>query len=97
MSSNDTADEDEVTLDLNDSNELSLDTAFLDAVISGTHSTSWTSSIMIESAEVMLKLGIGAEAIAIIEDTYKLLPNVVLQKPRKALQGHGKQCLEGLG
>ena len=55
INSNDAAEEDEVTLDPSDSNELSLDTAFLDAVTSGTQTT-WTSSIMIESTEVMFKL-----------------------------------------
>jgi len=84
MNSNDAAEEHEITLDPSDSNKLSLDTAFLDAVTSGTQTT-WTSSIMIESTEVMFKLDTGAEATAITEGTYKLLPNVVLEKPRKAL------------
>ena len=53
MSSNDAAEEAEVTLGPSDSNKLSLDTAILDAVTTGTH-TMWTSFIMIESTEVML-------------------------------------------
>jgi len=100
MNSNDAAEKHEVTLDPSDCNELSLDlgldTAFLDAVTSGTQTT-WTSSITIESIEVMFKLDTGTEATTITEDTYKLLPNAVLQKPRKALQGPAKQCLQVLG
>ena len=43
------------------------------------------------------KLNLGAEATAITEDTYKLLPNIILQKPRKTLQDPAKQCLDVLG
>ena len=96
LTMNDTADEGEVTLDTDD-NELSLDTAFLDAVTSGNQATSWTSTITVNGTEFKFKLDTGAEATAITEDTYKLLPNTVLQKPRKTLQGPAKQCLEVLG
>ena len=90
---NATADKGEVTLNTDDCNELSLDTAFLDAIISGNQTTSWTSTVMIEKTEAKFKLDTGTEATAITEDTYKLLPNIVLQKPKKTLQGPAKQSL----
>jgi len=88
---------DEVTIDTGSGNELSLDTAFPDAVTSRNQATSWTSDILIGNTESKFKLDTGAEATAITEDTYKLLPNIVLQKPRKILQGPAKQCLDVLG
>jgi len=94
LTMSDTADDNTVTLDTDD---ISLDTAFLDAVTSDSHTASWTSTIMVEETNCNFKLDTGAEATAITEDTYKLLPNVVLQKPMKILQGPAKQCLEVLG
>ena len=89
--------EDEVTLNTDDYNELSLDIAFLDAITSGNQTTSWTSTVLIEETDAKFKLDTGAEAIAITEDTYKLLPNIVRQKPKKTLQGPAKQSLNVLG
>ena len=92
-----TAEEDEVTLDTDVSNELSLDTAFLDAVTSEKHASSWRSTVSIEHTEATFKLDTGAEATAITEDTYKLLPQTVLQKPKKSLQGPANQRLDVIG
>ena len=88
---------DEVTVNTDVNNEIGLDTAFLDAVTTGNQVTSWRSNILIGNTEANFKLDTGAEATAITEDTYKLLTNVVLQKPRKTLHGPAKQCLDVLG
>ena len=49
------------------------------------------------NAKVVFKLDTGAEATAITEKTYNSLPNVVLKKPQKILQGPTKQHLNVLG
>ena len=92
-------DKDELTVN----DRLSLDSAFLytavDVMTTGSHKSSWNASIsMCElKAKAIFKLDTGAEATAITDKTYKSLPNVVLQKPQKNLQGQAKQHLNVLG
>ena len=82
-------DEDELTV--NDG--LSLDSAFLDTMTSGSHKSSWNAPVsMCElKAKTVFKLDTGAVAAAITNKTYKSQPNVVLQKPQTILQGPAKQ------
>ena len=77
---------------------LSLDSAFLDAVTTGSNKT-WNATISMSElpAKVVFKLDTGAEATAITDKTYKSLPYVTLQKPQKILQGPAKQHLNVLG
>ena len=97
-----TLDKDELTLD----GGLSLDSAFLDAVTLGSHKPSWNATLLMNkfNTKVVFKLDTGAEATTITEKattitekTYKSLPNVVLKKPQKILQGPAKQHLNVLG
>ena len=90
-----TLDDDELTLD----EGLSLDSAFLDAVTLGSHKPIWNATLLMNTfnAKVVFKLDTRAEATAITEKTYNSLPNVVLKKPKKTLQGPTKQHLNVLG
>ena len=90
-----TLDDDELTLD----EGLSLDSAFLHAVTLGSHKPTWNAILLMNTfnAKVVFKLDTGAEATAITEKTYNSLPNVVLKKPQKILQGPTKQHLNVLG
>jgi len=89
---------DELTVDestlLSLDDGLSLDSAFLDAVTTGSNKT-WNATILMSKlpTKVVFKLDTGAEATAITDKTYKSLPNVAPQKPQKILQGPAKQHL----
>jgi len=88
------AEEEDTTVD---PYELSLDTAFLDAVTSGKQMSPWTSTTFIEDIEADFKLDTGAEATAITMSTYNSLPSIELQKPKKTLLGPAQQPLDVLG
>ena len=77
--------------------ELTLDDAFLDAVTSESHPTSWTAPILLNKMKAVFKLDTGAEATAITEQTYKSLPKQALKQPTKLLRGPARQRLNVLG
>ena len=76
--------------------ELCLDTAFLDAMITSSES-SWYITVTLESTMVQFKLDTGAAVTAISEETYHRLPSVQLQTPSKILSGPANQKLIVLG
>ena len=90
-----TLDDDELTLD----EGLSSDSIFLDAMTLGSHKPTWNATLLMNTfnAKVVFKLDTGVEVTAITEKTYNSLPNVVLKKPQKILQGPAKQHLNVLG
>ena len=76
--------------------EVSLDSSFLDAMTS-TSQNSWNTKVLLEKTSVNFKLDTGAEVTAITEETFKLLGGITLIKPSKSLHGPARQSLNVLG
>ena len=76
--------------------ELSLDSAFLDAMTSASQN-SWNTNVLLEKTSVNFKLDTGAEVTAITEETFKQLNGITMNKPSKSLHGPARQSLNVLG
>ena len=98
----DTSPTDELSVDTTPSEklppveELSLDTAFLDAMATSSES-SWYVTVTLDTKVVQFKLDTGAAVTAISEETYRALPKTELKKPSKILSGPANQKLTVLG
>ena len=60
--------------------EISLDSSFLDAMMSESQ-TSWSTELLLEKTGVNFKLDTGAEVTAVTEETFNLLRGIKLSKP----------------
>lgn len=76
--------------------EMSLDSAFLDTVGCSSEKQ-WTSTVLLQKKEVSFKLDTGAEVTAISEETFRILPEMVLKPPNKKLFGPTHQPLAVIG
>ena len=76
--------------------ELSLDSAFLDAMTTKEDS-SWNITVTLNNKPTEFKLDMGAAVTAISEETFKTLPMLQLTKPCKILSGPTRQKLNVLG
>ena len=79
-------------------NEMNMDTAYLDIVDAVTENKfSWHCKIQMKNTAVDFKLDTGAEVTAIMEETYKTLPEITLQETTKVLSGPTRESLEVIG
>lgn len=82
-------------------NELSLDSAYLDTLymdsVTGQQQASWNCEIHLGGKAASFKLDTGAEVTAITEESYKELSNVSLRQATRILHGPACQPLELLG
>ena len=76
-------------------NELSLETAFLDAVTPDQES-SWTVSLKLQDCEFLFKLDTGVEVTVVAEEVYKTLAVVELKPTSKSLYGPSHKALKVL-
>lgn len=65
-------------------NELSLETAFLDAVTTR-HAPSWSITLLLQGKEIAFKLDTGAEVTAVSNEVYQTLEGIELQTAAKPL------------